>query len=63
VRVWEGTEDTAGGLGPGDRVGNGAEIGIPVLQESKNKNGFVFLEKHILKKKIQRNQTNMYTII
>lgn len=42
---------------------DGAEIRIPSLQESKNRNGSVVLEKHILKRKIQRNQTNMYTII
>lgn len=42
---------------------NGAEIHIPSLQESKSKSRFVFLEKHILKRKIQRNQTNMYNII
>ena len=46
-----------------DQVLTGAEIHILVLQESKNKNGFVFLEKHILKKKIQRNQTTMYNIV
>lgn len=50
------------GVGVG-QVLNAAEIHILVLQESKNENGFVFLEKHILKKKIQRNQTNIYNII
>lgn len=35
---------------------NGAEIHIPSLQESKSKSRFEFLEKHILKRKIQRNQ-------
>ena len=52
-----------GGGGGGAQVLNAAEIHILVLQESKNENGFVFLEKHILKKKIQRNQTNIYNII
>lgn len=33
------------------------------LRESKNKSGFVFLEKHVLKKEIQRNQTAMYRIL
>lgn len=51
------------GVGWADQVLNGAEIRILVLWESKNKNGFVFLEKHILKKKTQRNQTTMYSII
>ena len=51
------------GVGWADQVLNGAEIHILVLWESKNKNGFVFLEKHILTTKTLRHHTTMYSII
>lgn len=43
-------------------MSNGTGTPIPVLQESKNKNGFGFLEKHVLKEKTQRDQSIMYNV-
>lgn len=48
------------GGGAGGEVSNGAETPIPGLRGSKNENGFVFLEKHILRGK-SGNQTIIYT--
>lgn len=41
-------------------IRTGTESPSLALREAKNKSGFVFLEKHILKKEIQRNKTTMY---
>lgn len=42
-------------------VSNGAQIHSLALQDS-GRNGFVCLEKHVLKKRIQRDPTSMYSV-